>query len=370
MQYSFAAIAITALTLTSSVSSLNILLGNDDGFASAQIRETYRLLKEKGHTVVIVSEADNESGQGGRSVFTSDPTLPNGSEFGIIPPGAPSIGTDPNDHNIWQVQSYAATSSTSNMRRYYNGTPAATAFVAFDYVLPNFAPFKKPDLVVAGPNFGNNLGTFFYTLSGTAGYTYNSIGRGYPGIMFSGGNSEQRSFEWINKTTPSGFPDPATIQAQLAVDIVETLVKNSKPGERLMPLGYGISVNTPVITSLTNDSCVNPPFVQTRLTGGADYDQALFNKTSGLFTFQNIVPPGGNVCYHGDCSLPGETVIVNSGCFSSVSVFTVDYDASIGPVQTSIRSRLEPLVKFQGKSSGKGGFPTHHWTGRYARGMK
>lgn len=122
------------------------------------------------------------------------------------------------------------------------GTPAATATVGIDYVLPNFGPFKEPDLVVAGPNFGNNLGTFFYTLSGTAGYTYTSIGRGYPGIMFSGGNTEQRSYEWINKTTASGHPDPATIQAQLAVDIVQTLINNTKEGERLLPLGYGITV--------------------------------------------------------------------------------------------------------------------------------
>ena len=46
--------------------SLNILLGNDDGFGSAQIRETYRLLKASGHNVVMVAPVDNESGQGGR----------------------------------------------------------------------------------------------------------------------------------------------------------------------------------------------------------------------------------------------------------------------------------------------------------------
>lgn len=28
---------------------LNILLNNDDGFGSANLRETYRLFKEKGH---------------------------------------------------------------------------------------------------------------------------------------------------------------------------------------------------------------------------------------------------------------------------------------------------------------------------------
>ena len=223
---SFAATAIAILTLTSSVSTLNILLGNDDGFGSAQTRETYRLLKESGHNVVIVASADNESGQGGRSVFTTNRSLVHDSEFGLVPAGSPSIGTDPADSSIW----------------YYNGTPAACAFVGIDYVIPNFTNFSSIDLVIAGPNFGTNLGPFLYTLSGTAGYTYSSVGRGYPAIAFSGGNGEQRSYQWINQTTPSGYPDPATVQAQLAVKVVQTLVNNTQAGERLLPLGYGISV--------------------------------------------------------------------------------------------------------------------------------
>ncbi|KAI5361359.1 putative survival protein SurE [Septoria linicola] len=193
----FSTLAATAATLTSQASALNILLGNDDGLAAANVRETYRLLKKEGHNVVLVSEADNQSGMGGRAVFTNNASLARNSEYDIIKAGAPSIGRDPTDQNIW----------------YYNGTPAATAFVGLDYVIPNFTNFKEPDLVVAGPNFGLNLGRFLYTLSGTAGYTYSSVGRGYPAIAFSGGNSEQRSYTWINQTTASGHPDSATIQA-------------------------------------------------------------------------------------------------------------------------------------------------------------
>lgn len=49
--YSAAIAAIAA----SSVNALNILLSNDDGFASAQLVETFRLLKAKGHSVVAVA---------------------------------------------------------------------------------------------------------------------------------------------------------------------------------------------------------------------------------------------------------------------------------------------------------------------------
>lgn len=115
--------------------------------------------------------------------------------------------------------------------------------------------------------------------------------------------------------------------------------------------------------------------MQTRLTGGAIYDQAVYNETSGLFTYTNIVPPGGNVEYNGDFSLPGETVVVDSGCKSSVSVFTIDYDAPLGQNQTAIRKALTPLVQFEKGSGsgygnwGNGGWPgNHHWTGRDASG--
>lgn len=72
------------------------------------------------------------------------------------------------------------------------------------------------------------------------GGTYAAIGRNIPGIAFSAANSEQRSYTWINKTTPSGHPDPATIQAQLALDVVKALIKGATLGEPLLPLGYGI----------------------------------------------------------------------------------------------------------------------------------
>lgn len=88
--------AAGALALTAQVTGLNILLGNDDGFGSAQTRETYRLLKASGHKVVLVASADNQSGMGGRAVFTNRANLTVPSEFNLIPAGAPSIGTDPN----------------------------------------------------------------------------------------------------------------------------------------------------------------------------------------------------------------------------------------------------------------------------------
>jgi 5'-nucleotidase len=100
---------LAALTALNTCSALNILLGNDDGFGSAQLRELKGLLQAAGHKTIVVAPVDNESGQGGRAVYTNSRNLTTASEFNLVPAGAPSIGRDPVDQDIW----------------YYNGTPAA-----------------------------------------------------------------------------------------------------------------------------------------------------------------------------------------------------------------------------------------------------
>jgi 5'-nucleotidase len=184
MKFSLVSATMAVSALIGSSSAISILMGNDDGFGSAQLREFYRLLKASGHEVVVVAPADNESGQGGRSVFTNNKSLVVNSEFNLVPAGAPSIGRDPIDADIW----------------YYNGTPAACTYVGLDYVIPKFYGNRSIDLYVGGPNFvsilqhwvlgsrnqsfspgspseigelttlqGLNAGYFLYMISGTMG---------------------------------------------------------------------------------------------------------------------------------------------------------------------------------------------------------
>ncbi|MCJ1312573.1 hypothetical protein MMC25_006247 [Agyrium rufum] len=329
MRFSLAAAFTTAASIFASSVALNIIVSNDDGFASANVREFYRLLKASGHDVVLVASVIDQSGQAGRSQFTVNSTLLTPSEYGIIPAGAPSFGMDPTDPDVF----------------YYNGTPQACTYIAIDYVVPTYKNWSTIDLFVGGPNFGTNLGPFLYTLSGTIGGTYGAVYRSIPGIAFSAGNNGQRSYTNVTSATPAGLPDPATVNAQLSVSLVNQLAANTPPGQRLLPLGYGLSVNYPFITSVTNDSCISPPFVATRLTGGAIADTAVFNATTKLFSYGDIVADGLNQCINGDCSLPGETLVVNGGCQSSVSVFTVDYDAPNTNTTAAVFTSLEPLVQ-------------------------
>ncbi|KAI9839390.1 MAG: hypothetical protein M1837_002114 [Sclerophora amabilis] len=322
------AAATAVVFLARLASGLNIIINNDDGWATANIREFYKALNEAGHNAWIVAPVSPQSGKGGTTVFTTEPRLTAPGLYNSVPAGAPSFGTDPNDSHIW----------------YYNGTPAAVTFFALDYVIPRYWNGTKPDLVVAGPNEGGNTGAFLYTLSGTIGATYSAVERDIPAIGFSAADGIRRPYTEVNDTAPGGL-DPATITGRLGAKLVQQLADNAK-GKRLLPSGYGINVNYPKITSLEDDSCIDPPFIQTRLTGDANVDLANYDESTGLFTHGGINnSPGLNTCINGDCSLPGEAKVVKT-CQSSVSIFTVDYDAPNCQGSTPARTVLQPLVRF------------------------
>jgi 5'-nucleotidase len=68
-------VVVASAILLQSSSALNILLGNDDSWASANIREFYKALKAAGHKVLLVAPAVNQSGKGGTvSFFASSQT--------------------------------------------------------------------------------------------------------------------------------------------------------------------------------------------------------------------------------------------------------------------------------------------------------
>ena len=74
-------------------------------------------------------------------------------------------------------------------------------------------------------------------------------------------------------------------------------------------------------------ACPHPNWQLTRLTGGAYVDKIVIG-SNGLPTYQNIVSPGLNQCYNGDCNLTGEQDAINKdNCAATVSVYSVDYDA-------------------------------------------
>ncbi|KAI0670672.1 5'/3'-nucleotidase sure [Trametes maxima] len=308
-------------TLLSSSAALNVLLTNDDSWASANIRATYDALKADGHDVLLVGPAVQQSGKGGTFVLpTTNITAP-GGEFGSIPVGAPYFGQDSQNPDFF----------------YFNGTPAAAVVFGIDIVAPKHFGSKPIDLVVSGPNEGQNNGPFVFTLSGTVGATYTAVERGLPAIAFSAGNGTHRSF-----TTNSGeASDPANLAAKVVADLVRAVSdKVNVTQERLLPLGVGLSVNIPTFGPGSN--CTAPPFTFTRLTGGATVDQISIDPTTGFPVTQNIETRGINANINGIREDPGETP-TSAGCETAVSIFTVDYDAperiSV-PIQKRLRKNI------------------------------
>lgn len=65
-----------------------------------------------------------------------------------------------------------------------------------------------------------------------------------------------------------------------------------------------------------------------------------------MFKYAEILSDGLNTCVNGDCGLPGETEVVDSGCYGSVSVFTVDYSAPSGSEDSAVREKVAGIAAF------------------------
>ena len=128
-----------------------ILLANDDGIKSPGLWAAAEALSELGY-VTVAAPREQSSGMG-RS-------LPSGSD-GIIKAEKLSIGG-----RDWTV--YAV-----------GGSPAQAVLHGIVEIMP-----QPPDLVVAGINYGENVGTGV-TISGTVGAVLEAASHGIPGLAMS-----------------------------------------------------------------------------------------------------------------------------------------------------------------------------------------
>lgn len=57
-------------------------------------REFYKALKAEGHDTYIVAPVQQQSGQGGRTIFASEAALSAPGQYDSVPAGAPSVGIE------------------------------------------------------------------------------------------------------------------------------------------------------------------------------------------------------------------------------------------------------------------------------------
>ncbi len=210
--------------------ALNIVLTNDDGFETEYIQALFNALTNAGHNVVMSAPYTGQSGSGGKVNFlqpifpTSEP-----SEGGLLPPGSPGVGP----------------TTIADQQFYVDGSPVDAVLYGLDILSP--AEFGgNPDLVISGPNEGQNLG-LVTPHSGTLGATVAALNLGIPAIAVS-----------ADRTPTAG---EAEIIAELTLQIVDTI--SGRKGIDL-PAGIGLSVNIPDIDPATQTAGVFE-FRQTRV---------------------------------------------------------------------------------------------------------
>lgn len=210
------AITLSAAALAAPLSShaLTILLTNDDGL-TANLRATQAALVAAGHDVIVSVPCQNQSGKGAAVNFLTPITpLTKACKGGAAPAGAPGVG---------------AIAGLSNAH-YVDGTPLMATMYGLD-VLAQQRWNKAPDLVLSGPNEGQNLGSIVLS-SGTVSNAQFALGRGVPAIAVSA-DANTTDNDALAKET-----------AQLTVQLLDRLTpRHSK--KAILPSGFGLNVNLP-----------------------------------------------------------------------------------------------------------------------------
>lgn len=184
---------------------LHVLLTNDDGFDAPGVEVMRDALVSAGHRVTIVAPLDDRSGAG--TAITTSGTL----------------DYYPQSDGVWAV----------------DGTPSDAVSLALVHVLRS----DPPDLVVAGLNFGHNVGAGV-TVSGTVGAAVAAARTGIPALAVSVAVDARQA----DGPRPfSGTLDAFEPAADLVVEIVRQLAETG--GSGLLPPRVVLNLNYPAVGS-------------------------------------------------------------------------------------------------------------------------
>ncbi|PCH43004.1 sure-like protein [Wolfiporia cocos MD-104 SS10] len=291
-----------AITLACGVTAAfahNIIISNDDGWATAQIRAQYAALKEADYDVILSCPALNQSGKGSQSITPTPLSVP--CEFDTCPVGSPPEGFNASDSRL----------------NYVNAYPVDAVRYGIQVLAPEFFN-KVPDFVVTGPNIGNSFG-ILVPLSGTVGAAAEASIEGIPATAFSGASGTQVSYTTLDSDPDAESSRAARLYSALTIHYVQTILNNTVPGTPLLPPNVIVNVNYPSINNCSEIAGFTWVFSRNITnTGGTDL----------------------NVC--GSTTLPtARQVIAAEGCYVSVTALDAiskkDVDAA---TQTAVYARL------------------------------
>ena len=191
---------------------------------------------------------------------------------------------------------------------------------AAKYGISTLAPESfggAPDIVVAGPNVGSNIG-IVTQFSGTVGAAVEAAKHGIPGIAFSGASGDPTAWN-------APVPEYSKIYADLATVVTQALTSGDKP---YLPEDTWLNVNFPAV----NDECSSVSdfsFVLSRI-----YPSVPFITDDDIVTCDN------------DGRLRSERSVVGTdGCFVSISVGRTGDKGDVGATkQGAVLEKLESIL--------------------------
>ncbi len=217
-----ALLAATALGFAPAMAAArNIVITNDDGLTS-NVVALYEALKAEGHDVVVSVPCTNQSGQGA--------ALGIARPIALIKTACLNDAAKPGDPGAGLMTRPGLPAGDFH---YVDGTPVAALLHGLDVV--GMARWgKAPDLVLSGPNEGQNVGAIILS-SGTVSAAQYAAVMGIPAIALSAGaNTEAASLD--NPVSDA--------VAQRSVELVAHL--EAKAGtSALLPAGLALNVNFP-----------------------------------------------------------------------------------------------------------------------------
>ncbi|MPW43287.1 5'/3'-nucleotidase SurE [Acinetobacter guerrae] len=294
--------------------ALNVLIVNDDGLTS-NVKALYDELKANGHDVLVSVPCSPQSGRAGAIVMYSTSiisakndeqiTKENGCHNGAASIGAPSTG------------SFTKAGYTNGDWNYAHGTPVMATMYGLD-VLAIKRWGKAPDLVLSGPNEGQNVGKVVVH-SGTIGNVQLAAARGIPSIALSADANTTDDNQLNNANSK--------IVAQRTLSLIKSLQSNAKG--LLLPKGIPLNVNFPANISTTT------PFTFSKIGSYDLYNLKFDSKTNNLGI--NVTATAPTTAQASD-----ESVVVKNKI--SVTAMQVGYEQRPA-AQEWLKIRLKDLLK-------------------------
>ncbi len=216
------AVTLAGALCASAVEARTIVVTNDDGLTS-NVVALYKALKAEGHDVIVSVPCDNQSGMGA-AIKVAQPLAPLKKACRALaaPAGAPGAG--PMQRAGIPAKDFY----------YVDGTPVMAMLYGVD-VQGKARWGRAPDLVLSGPNEGQNLGAAILG-SGTVSAAQMAAVNGIPAIALSAG------MRTVDEKTLAN-PDSAKVAA-LSADLVKRLDALSN-GARILPRGLALNINFP-----------------------------------------------------------------------------------------------------------------------------